>query len=227
MANAIPKAIASWQRFRIALTILLFSSPANAVQTSVYEFSNSLEGWSWQWHIDNGGPSVRPGEVALSNERGFNDSSSLKFDMGSGTGDDGTLWIEKQFSVPAGIKTPVSVSFQLYSTSESFVNNFQVKAYIGVDDPQQQRDLQTIGQTNLAAGWMPYSLSSSILAPEETVWVALGIRVSWETHRDYWIDHVTVTTVPEPRWASVLSLLVALFFRVERNPRARVPAKRG
>jgi hypothetical protein len=52
----------------------------------------------------------------------------------------------------------------------------------------------------MRAGWAPYSYSRSLTSPSGTPWVAVGIRVAWETHRDYWIDHVTVTgpAVPEP-----------------------------
>jgi hypothetical protein len=38
----------------------------------------------------------------------------------------------------------------------------------------------------------------------------LGIRVSFETHRDYWIDHVVVTTTAIPEPASGVLFMMAL-----------------
>ena len=172
-------------------------SVANA-GTIVSDFRGSLDGWQPQWHIDS--QSGTAGTVSLSPTRGFMDSASLHFDMGDGLGDDGTLWIEKQFEVPIGVPSPVVVSFQLFNEFQSDFNNFQVKAAIRENNPQQQGDFATIGYTGSAEGWVPFDYEQTVTSESGQVWVALGVRVAWETHRDYWIDHVAVTTpvVPEP-----------------------------
>ena len=175
-------------------------APRAAAATVTYDFANSLEGWETGWHKES--PTGTPGAISWSGQRSSTGGGggSLKFDMGDGLGDDGTLWIARRFAAPAKSAAPVTVSFDLFSPQESFVNNFQVKVAVREDKPDQQSDFVTIGETGQLAGWVPYSFTRTLTSQSGGVWVAVGIRVSWETHRDYWIDHVSVTgpAVPEP-----------------------------
>jgi len=191
------------------------AAPAGA-GTITYDFANSLEGWEAGWHKTSPGGSGTPGVVSWSNERGSGDSTSLKFDMGDGRGDDGTLWIARQFPSLAGLQTATSVSFDLYSSRASDANRFQVKAAIREDKPGEQSDFITIGETNVAAGWVPYSYSRSVSSQSGNIWVAVGIRVAWETHRDYWIDHVSVTNTSVPEPASMVLLAGGAAFLLVR-----------
>ena len=166
-----------------------------------------MEGWQPQWHKES--TTGTPGTVIHTTERGYNDFGSLRFDMGDGLGDDGTLWIEKAFNVPVGVPTPVSLSFQLFNLQQSDFNQFQVKAAIGSQSPELQEHFTTIGSTDSAAGWVPFEYEQIVTSPSGQAWVALGVRVAWETHRDYWIDHVAVTVIPEPSTAG-LALVVLI-----------------
>ena len=125
--------------------------------------------------------------------------------MGDGFGDDGTLWIEKQFAVSTTMPTHIDLDFQLFNLFQGDFGTFEVKAAISTENPKQQADFTTIGSTDTAEGWVPFCMTKAIItSPSGQVWVALGIRVSFETHRDYWIDHVIVSTteaIPEPSTA--------------------------
>jgi hypothetical protein len=118
--------------------------------------------------------------------------------MGTGAADDGTLWIEKSYLVPAGVPTDVSLSFYLYSPQLSELNQFQVKAYAAEANPQSEWDFTLIGVTDQTAGWQPYSYTEKVTSASGTVWVGLGIRVSHEVARVYGIDQVQVMAAPEP-----------------------------
>jgi hypothetical protein len=179
-------------------------------ETFVSEFETSFDGWQQQWHKES--ETGTDGVVTHSTERGYLDGASLKFDMGDGFGDDGTLWIEKQFVVSSTQPTHVSLNFQLFNLEQSDFNAFQVKAAIGTDDPEEQVDFNTIGSTDTAQGWVPFTYDATIPPSASPVWVAVGIRVAWETPRVYWIDRVAVTTeiVPEPSGASLLLAGLAL-----------------
>jgi hypothetical protein len=122
-------------RFIVVSAVILASTVARA-ETFLSDFATSLDGWRPQWHKES--TTGTDGLVTHSTERGFNDGASLKFDMGDGLGDDGTLWIEKAFAVPAGVATPVSVSFQLFNLAQSDFNQFQVKSAIR-PPPQARR----------------------------------------------------------------------------------------
>jgi hypothetical protein len=193
-----------------ALFIVVGMSAMGQADEFVSEFATDFEGWQQQWHEDNV-PGGTDGVVTHSTERGFLDGTSLQFDMGDGFGDDGTLWIEKQFAVSDSQPTRVSVTFQLFNLEQSDFNAFQVKAAINLEDPNEQVDFETIGSTDTAQGWVPFTYEQLIAPTTDPVWVALGIRVAFETHRDYWIDRVVVTTsaVPEPTGLGLLLAGVA------------------
>ena len=207
---------AIWSRTMIKTTgttlhciiVVLLAAPSVArAETFVSDFPTSFDGWQQQWHKESS--TGTDGVVTHSTERGFNDGASLKFDMGDGFGDDGTLWIEKSFAVPAGVPTPVSLSFQLFNLDQSDFNQFQVKSAISGVNPERQEDFATIGITDTAAGWVPFEYDQTVTSPTGQVWVALGVRVAWETHRDYWIDHVAVTVIPEPSTIGLLAIGLA------------------
>ncbi len=174
--------------------------------TFTSDFQTGFDGWQQQWHKES--KTGSEGIVTHSMERGYNDGASLKFDMGDGFGDDGTLWVEKQFAVPAGVPTAVALSFQLFNLFQSDFNTFEVKAAISSNNPNQQADFTTIGSTDSAEGWVPFSFQDTITSPTGEVWFAAGIRVAWETPRTYWIDHVVVSAmaVPEPASATLLAV---------------------
>jgi hypothetical protein len=136
--------------------------------------------------------------VALDPTRGFDDGASLLFDMGDGFGDDGTLWIERAFAAPGSAPVIVRIDFQLFSESQSDFNQFEVKAFAGPDDPDVQADFTTLGPTELVAGWSDYHYETTVQPSGGQVWAALGVRVAWETPRQYGIDKVTATVTPEP-----------------------------
>lgn len=183
-------------------------SPSSATAaTYVSDFATGLDGWQPQWHKES--PSGTDGEVSHSTERGFNDSASLLFDMGDGLGDDGTLWIEKLLTIEPDVPTHVAVEFQQLSLVQSDLNTFEVKAVISTTDPNEQDDFTTIGSTDSVAGWAPFAHSELITSATGDVWIAVGIRVAWESPRDYWIDQVVVTTTPVPEPSAMALVGVA------------------
>lgn len=194
----------------LGVFVWLVAAGAVRAETIVFDFGSSLEGWQPKWHKDS--TTGTPGMVSHSTERGFLDDASLFFDMGDGFGDDGTLWIDRQFAITGDASTHVSVSFELYSPFQSDFNQFQVKAAISDTEPATQADFTTIGVTETTEGWAPYSFETIVDPSGSTgsVWVGVGVRVAWETHREYWIDRVVVTTaaVPEPASMSMIGSAV-------------------
>lgn len=194
--------------FLVIATIapLPFSAPSALAGTYVSDFATGLDGWQPQWHKES--PTGTDGVVTHTTERGYNDTASLLFDMGDGFGDDGTLWIEKMFTIDPGVPTEISVAFQQFSLVQSDFNTFQVKAAISTDDPNLQADFTTIGSTDSVAGWAPFEYNQLVTSDTGEVWVAVGIRVAWETPREFWIDQVVVTTtpIPEPTTLTLVTL---------------------
>jgi hypothetical protein len=205
-----------WRVVGLAIIAISMGSTFSRADEFVSEFPSDFDDWQQQWHKES--ETGTDGVVTHSTDRGFLDGTSLQFDMGDGFGDDGTLWIEKQFAVSDSLPTFVSVTFQLFNLEQSDFNAFQVKAAISLTDPNEQIDFETIGSTDTAQGWVPFTFEQLIAPTTDLVWVALGIRVAFETHRDYWIDRVVVTTVTVPEPANAAMMLaglvgMAVFFR--------------
>ena len=138
----------------VMLRALAFAPSITCADTYVSDFQTSFDGWQQQWH--NESETGTPGVVSHSTERGYNDGASLKFDMGDGFGDDGTLWIEKMFSIDAGVPTNIAVAFQQFNEFQSDFNTFQVKAAVSIQNPNEQADFTTIGNTDSGEGWVPF-----------------------------------------------------------------------
>jgi hypothetical protein len=201
----------------VVATATLFTFACCTAPAQTFDFTTGFDGWQQQWH--NESETGTDGVVTHSTERGFNDGASLKFDMGDGFGDDGTLWIERQFSIDSNVPTNVAVSFQLFNEFQSDFNAFQVKAAITTDNPEAQADFTTIGSTDTAEGWVPFTYDANITSPTGNVWVSVGIRVAFETHRDHWVDHVTVATnaIPEPSLAVVALGVLSVLTLIRRR----------
>ena len=194
--------------FAVAICVFLIAFCTNAAfgDTFVFDFDNSFEGWEWQWDIWEDADYIVPGEVTLSDVHGYNDDVSLKFDMGNGAGDNGTLWIEKAFTISANTPTEVSVSFQLWNDFYNPVNRFIVTGCISDLNPEVQDDFTFIGETNTAYGWVQHGYQQTVTSSSGQVWVGVGIGVAWEGPFTYWIDSVEVSGVlPEPATLSILT----------------------
>ncbi len=114
----------------------------------------------------------------------------------NGLQDDGTIWLTRNLTLTPDTARNVTVSFQLWSSSESFNTLANVVAYIGTKNATSEGDFQVIGVANQAAGWKSYSYSVEVeTGASGNVNVALGISAVWETHMTYYIDDIVVTAV--------------------------------
>jgi hypothetical protein len=56
------------------------------------------------------------------------------------------------------------VTFYLFNGFQSDFNTFQVKSTISVTNPEEQIDFETIGETETAQGWVPFTFQQ-VIAP--------------------------------------------------------------
>ena len=111
-----------------------------------------------------------------------------------GKQDDGTVWIEKEFSVRKNSQIQVTVSFDFYSESESFNVLAAVVGFVGTYKPKVEADFVVIGQANEVMGWKNYNHTATLdTGSSEEIWVAVGISVRWETEMTYNIDDMKVS----------------------------------
>ena len=126
--------------------------------------------------------------ITRSDLQHYESASSAEFTI-DGLQDDGTIWLMRSFSVPAGASN-IELEFQLYSDSESFNTIAVVVAYIGSEQPMTEEDFVVLGPANQVTGWKLYELSVESETGE--LLVAYGISVRWEALMIYWVDNVKV-----------------------------------
>jgi hypothetical protein len=94
-----------WDAAIGAICWIIFVSGASRADEFLSEYPTDFDGWQQQWHKES--TSGTDGVATHTTQRGHLDGASLEFDMGDGFGDDGTLWIEKQFAITGGKPTEV------------------------------------------------------------------------------------------------------------------------
>lgn len=111
-----------------------------------------------------------------------------------GSQDDGTIWIEREVELKPNKRYNGTLSFKLYSESESFNQIAAVVGYVGPADPESEGDFAVLGPANQVEGWKTYRHSVVFRTGSDgEAWVACGISVRWETKMIYLIDDVLIT----------------------------------
>ena len=155
-------------------------------------FEKSFGGWTpdhqidcepsctFNWSIERSTLQAHDGVVSL---RGYLD----------GTNDDGTIWVERPFTVTPNSVISFEVNFYLWSENQSEINQWPVVAYIGLNNPERESDFNIIGNTDEVAGWRQYSYTTSLsTASAGVIWIAFGFGATWEIPRTYFLDSVSV-----------------------------------
>lgn len=114
----------------------------------------------------------------------------------NGWNDEGTIWVERQFSVPTGSDLRIDMSFWLLNQSSSPVNAWPVVAYLGLDDPTELPDFTVVGNTQETVGWHQYFHTQDVATGDaDQVWIAFGFGATWEVERTHLLDLVEVDII--------------------------------
>ena len=131
--------------------------------------------------------------IELTGNRSYTGKNSVLLVI-DGSQDDGTIWIERTVRLRSYGHIKVKLSFQLYSTSQSFNTIAAVVAYCDISSPEREADFAVLGSANQLAGWKQYSYETQVDTDSSgTVWLGIGISVRWETSLAYWIDDVEIS----------------------------------
>lgn len=176
-------------------------------------FEDGLGNWTTGAHI---GPEVPLEEfdwsIDVTDERAATGSRSLRV-RNEGDYDDGTCWASHPIPVEPGRAYTASVTATFWSESESFNTLRNAVMRLGPEPPEAEEDFPDPGQNttplgvtpygglreplHLAEGWREYSFEWT--TPElgtDTLHVAVGTTVVWETEMTHYVDDVTVELTP-------------------------------
>jgi len=188
---------------RLALLVAAFALVglvAGCFHETTVAFQERFEGGLGSWRQGSDVPEDpnNPGNpvawfIEGSADRAAEGNRSARYFL-DGRQDDGTIWLARSFQVPADRSVSITLSFQLWSESESFNTLAKAAAYAGPDAPAVERDFDTAQPANRAVGWETYSYDFQVdSGPEGAVWIAYGISVVWETEVTYYVDDVNVS----------------------------------
>lgn len=109
-----------------------------------------------------------------------------------GTGDDGTVWIERAVPVPRYTNISVELSFAFGIQSDLAT---VLMYFMDVYDPEVEVDFSDAGMSN---GWKVYSFKKMIYTGNSNrLWLGGGFTARWETALRKYMDEfkITLTTV--------------------------------
>jgi hypothetical protein len=147
-------------------------------------------------------------EFGISEEEAASGDRSLRI-WNEGDYDDGVTWGVHPVSIDPGSAYDVSVTAQFWSESESFNTIRNAVMRLGPEPPEGEEDFPqpSVNTTDLgespygglreplwlADGWREYSFEWT--TPElatDTLYVAVGHAVVWETGATHYIDDITI-----------------------------------
>jgi len=180
-----------------ATTVVLWIFVFKA-ETFLYDFETTLDGWigDADYLVGENDSIVIDWNVTRKTENPYKGDYSICLEI-DGRQDDGAVWIERAFSVDADDidSKYVKVSFYIYSENIGMNIRAHIFASVNTTNPSIEEDFDfkttTITSDSYLNGWYKFSTTVKIL-PLDQIWVAIGIKVAWETFLKFYIDNVSV-----------------------------------
>ncbi|MBM7773098.1 hypothetical protein JOD54_003302 [Actinokineospora baliensis] len=180
------------------------AAPAGATSTT---YTSGFEGGDWEgWSPEDGG-NTRGWWIDHTTAQAHGGSQSLNYQL-DGTWDNGTIWIERQFSAPSGTSVPVTVTYWAWSptsagpsagtwlTTASIKGTDHDLGATASNPPWDNLGTWDTTPENYYGGWHQYTKSANVntITSGGTVNVAIALHANFETVRDYLhFDDVSVT----------------------------------
>lgn len=146
--------------------------------------------------------------IDVSDEQAAEGEQSLRI-VNEGDHDDGTCWAVHPVSAEQGQAYTATVTAEFWSESESFNSIRDAVVRLGPEPPETEQDFPQPQQNTtdqgetpfgglreslwLAEGWRTYEFEWA--TPElatDTLWLAVGTSVIWETTATHYVDEITV-----------------------------------
>lgn len=170
-------------------------------------FESGLDQWTTHAHIGPEEPlSAFESNIERSQARAASGDWSLEL-FTEGDHDDGTAWVTTELD--PGDASSFSVSLQAWSESESFNTLRNLVAYLGPAEPTAEDDFPDPGANStavpdapfgglreplhLAEGWREYTFEWKPSSTPDTLFLAVGVSVVWETDATHYVDDIVVT----------------------------------
>ena len=161
-----------------------------------FQFETGLEGWIGDAddHVGENDSIIIDWNVTRSCEQVSEGEYSIALEI-DGFHDDGGVWIERLFELNKKQRIRITISFQFYSDNFGMNTRAWIFAAVNKTNPEIEEDFD-FKETTLAAdsnlvGWTKFRTIYN-LEDVERFWIAIGIRVAWETLLKFFVDDITV-----------------------------------
>lgn len=140
--------------------------------------------------------------VERSDEHAHEGAWSVRLDLDN-LNDAGKIWIERPFSLEPGATYDVDVGYALGTSDFGDFNLWTLIAGATATDPESVTDLVFQGETgtgedeDLGVVWLEkrHAFTATASSTGE-LWVSLGVWGTWETHRTYYLDDLSIVFTP-------------------------------
>ncbi|UCD15028.1 MAG: S8 family serine peptidase, partial [Candidatus Omnitrophota bacterium] len=156
-------------------------------------YKEELDNSTWQTEYDYQG---RNYEFLKETSLVLDGKESLEMWL-NGANDDGTMWVEREIEVEPDEtgEQEINVSFWIWQELSDANPWGGAVVYIGETNPEEEEDFEIVGSLNIKDGWTEYRYSKKInVAAAGKIWVAVGIKCTWESEGTFWLDKISVTT---------------------------------
>lgn len=183
----------------LAIVLLLITAIAVYWSSTQSRFTPVSDGWeqgvtAWATGYDLPDDPNNPGEkvawnITASADLPRSGARALKMQV-DGTQDDGTIWLQRRVDVSGG--ETLELSFWSYSEFESFNTLDVLVAYIGEAPPAGEGSFEVLGPGDNWVGWHEFTYRKTIPGNVDSVYVAFGISVRWETDITQYFDDLEI-----------------------------------
>ncbi len=198
-------AAASW--------LILAGGQSPTTVTVTDSFEDGLDAWRTGTHLPLDPNTPAPNDtvdwsIATTDRVAATGNTSALFTI-DGSQDDGTVWLHREIPVQPGHRYDVTVAASAWSEMDSFNHLADMMLYAGTEPPRAEQDfpqsnsVSTDGPAgglrkplHAAAGWKTYNVTWTAPPGTDTVHVAVGMSVVWETVIAVPYDDITVTVEP-------------------------------
>jgi hypothetical protein len=196
------------KRKTIGITVLISIIIISSVSITIvftsgskynYNFEEDFEGWIGDAdnHVGENDSVIVDWNVTRTTTEVYEGDYSVALEI-DGFQDDGGVWIERKYELDKVKNVKVVISFYIFCDNIGMNSRALIFASANKTNPSVEEDfdqkITTLSSDSYLEGWYRFKIAYN-LKNTDTIWVAIGIKVAWETLLCFYIDNVLVKII--------------------------------
>ena len=188
----------SYLAFIIVLITLSITIPVILTSGTKYDyfFEEDFEGWVGDAdnHVGENDTVIVDWNVTRTTEQAYEGDYSIALEI-DGFQDDGGVWLEKYYNLEKKKNVKVTIIFYIYSDNFGMNSRALFLASANITNPEIEedfdQDVTTVSSDSGLVGWYKFKKTYT-LKNTDTIWIAIGFKVNWETFLKFYVDNIRV-----------------------------------